>query len=95
MIESYISVSINFYPKFKWIESIHVGHKHGKPVGTGLLNQLSIQGTDLKNQPIVSSCVTHIFPFCGYFKDQEEICFNPTSWHLVTYNFYEVINIDR
>ena len=45
MIESYISVSINFYPKFKWIESIHVGHKHGKPVGTGLLNQLSIQGT--------------------------------------------------
>ena len=42
---------------------------------------------DLKNQPIVSSCVTHILLFCGYFKGQEEICFNPTSWHLVTYNF--------
>ena len=42
---------------------------------------------DLKNQPIVSSCVTHILPFCGYFKGQEVICFNPTSWHLVTYNF--------
>ena len=42
---------------------------------------------DLKNQPIVSSCVTDILPFCSYFKGQEEICFNPTSWHLVTYNF--------
>ena len=42
---------------------------------------------DLKNRPIVSSCVTHILPFCCYFKGQEEICFNPTSWHLVTYNF--------
>ena len=42
---------------------------------------------DLKNQPIVSSCVTHILPFYGYFKGQEHICFNPTSWHLVTYNF--------
>ena len=50
---------------------------------------------DLKNQPTVSSCVTHILPFCGYFKGQEEICFNPTSWHLVTYTFYEVINFDR
>ena len=39
---------------------------------------------DLKNQPIVSSCVTHILPLCGYFKGQEQICFNPTSWHLVT-----------
>ena len=26
---------------------------------------------DLKNQPIVSSCVTHILAFCGYFKGQE------------------------
>ena len=42
---------------------------------------------DLKNQPIGSSCVTHIFPFCGCFKVQEQIGFNPTSWHLVTYNF--------
>ena len=42
---------------------------------------------DLKNQPIGSSCVTHILPFCGYFKGQEQIGFNPTSWHLVTYNF--------
>ena len=42
---------------------------------------------DLKNQPIGSSCVTHILPFCSYFKGQEQICFNPTSWHLVTYNF--------
>ena len=42
---------------------------------------------DLKNQPIVSSCLTHILPFCGYFKGQEQISFNPTSWHLVTYNF--------
>ena len=42
--------------------------------------------SDLKNQTIVSSCVTHILPSCGYFKGQEEICFNPTSWHLVTYN---------
>ena len=41
---------------------------------------------DLKNQPIVSSCVTHIWAFCNYFKGQEQICFNPTSWHLVTYN---------
>ena len=39
---------------------------------------------DLKNQPIESLCVTRILPFCGYFKEQ--ICFNPTSWHLVTYN---------
>ena len=43
--------------------------------------------SELKNQPIVSSCVTHILQFCGYFKGQEEICFNPTSWHLLTYNF--------
>ena len=43
--------------------------------------------SDLKNQTIVSSCVTHILPSCGYFKGQEQICFNPTSWHLVTYNF--------
>ena len=50
---------------------------------------------DLKNQPIVLSCVTHILAFCGYFKGQEQICFNPTSWHLVTYNFYQVINFDR
>ena len=42
---------------------------------------------DLKNQPTGSTCVTHILPFCGYFKGQEQICFNPTSWHLVTYNF--------
>ena len=27
---------------------------------------------DLKNLPIVSSCVTHILPFCGYFKGQEK-----------------------
>ena len=43
--------------------------------------------SDLKNQTIVSSCVTHTLPSCGYFKGQEQICFNPTSWHLVTYNF--------
>ena len=43
--------------------------------------------SDLKNQTIVSSCVTHILPSCGIFKGQEQICFNPTSWHLVTYNF--------
>ena len=43
--------------------------------------------SDLKNETIVSSCVTHILPSCGYFKGQEQICFNPTSWHLVTYNF--------
>ena len=43
--------------------------------------------SDVKNQTIVSSCVTHILPSCGYFKGQEQICFNPTSWHLVTYNF--------
>ena len=43
--------------------------------------------SDLKNQTIVSSCVTHIWPSCSYFKGQEQICFNPTSWHLVTYNF--------
>ena len=49
---------------------------------------------DLKNQPIGSSCVTHILPFCGYCKGQEQIGFNPTSWHLVTYNFYEVISCD-
>ena len=42
--------------------------------------------SDLKNQTI-SSCVTLILPSCGYFKGQEQICFNPTSWHLVTYNF--------
>ena len=42
---------------------------------------------DLKNQPIGSSCVTHILPFYGYFKGQEHTVFNPTSWHLVTYNF--------
>ena len=48
---------------------------------------LFIDGSDLKNQTIVSSCVTHILPSCGYFKGQEQICFNPTSWHLVTYNF--------
>ena len=34
---------------------------------------------DLKNQPFGSLCVTHILPFCGYFKGQEQICFNPTS----------------
>ena len=44
---------------------------------------------DLKNQPIVSSCVTHILPFCSYFKGQEQICFNPTKWHLVTCNFLQ------
>ena len=42
---------------------------------------------DLKNQPVGSSCVTHILPFYGYFKGQEQTGFNPTSWHLVTYNF--------
>ena len=55
------------------------------------LTQVSIKVpyllSDLKNQTIVSSCVTHILPSCGYFKGQEQICFNPTSWHLVTYNF--------
>ena len=39
------------------------------------------------NQPVGSLCVTHILPFCGYFKGQEQTVFNPTSWHLVTYNF--------
>ena len=43
--------------------------------------------SDLKDQTIVLSCVTHILLSCGYFKGQEQICFNPTSWHLVTYNF--------
>ena len=43
--------------------------------------------SNLKNQTIVSSCVTHILPSCSYFKGQEQICFNPTSWHLVTCNF--------
>ena len=42
---------------------------------------------DLKNQPIVSLSVTHILQFYGYFKGQEQFGFNPTSWHLVTYNF--------
>ena len=42
---------------------------------------------DLKNQPVVLLCVTHILPFCGYFKGQEQFGFNPTSWHLVTYKF--------
>ena len=42
---------------------------------------------DLKNQPVGLSCVTRILPFCGYFKGQEQIDVNPTSWHLVTYNF--------
>ena len=51
---------------------------------SGKLNLLA----DLKNQPIGLSCVTHILPFCGYFKGQEQICFNPTNWHLVTYNFF-------
>ena len=46
----------------------------------------------LKNQTIVSSCATHILPSCGYFKGQEKIRFNPTSWHLVT---YQVINFGR
>ena len=41
----------------------------------------------LKNQPIGSLCVTHILALCSYFKGQEQIGFNPTSWHLVTYNF--------
>ena len=50
-------------------------------------HKLVIFLSDLKNQTIVSSCVTHILPSCGYFKGQEQICFNPTSWHLVTYNF--------
>ena len=54
-----------------------------KVEGCQYINLLS----DLKNQTIVSSCVTHILPSCGYFKGQEQICFNPTSWHLVTYNF--------
>ena len=31
-------------------------------------------------------CNTH-FAICGYLKGQEQICFNPTSLHLVTYNF--------
>ena len=33
----------------------------------------SIFLSDLKNQTIVSSCVTHILPSCGYFKGQEQI----------------------
>ena len=41
---------------------------------------------DLKNQPTGSSCVTHILALYGYFKGQEQIGFNSTSWHLVTYN---------
>ena len=41
---------------------------------------------DWKNQPIGLLCVTHILQFCGYFKGQEQFGFNPTSWHLVTYN---------
>ena len=28
---------------------------------------------DLKNQPIGSSCITHIFPFCGCFKVQKKL----------------------
>ena len=28
---------------------------------------------DLNNQPVGSSCVTHILPYCGYFKGQEQI----------------------
>ena len=66
----------------------------GRKVATARLSQAKIQATigitllsDLKNQTIVSSCVTHVLPSCGYFKGQEQICFNPTSWHLVTYNF--------
>ena len=42
---------------------------------------------DVKNQPIGSSCVTHVLAFCSYFKGREQTFFNPTSWHLVTYNF--------
>ena len=42
---------------------------------------------DLKNRPTRSLCGTHILAFCGYFKGQEQAFFNPTSWHLVTYNF--------
>ena len=63
----------------------------GQQVHKKILNYLAIHSTtllsDLKNRTIVSSCVTHILPSCGYFKGQEQICFNPTSWHLVTYNF--------
>ena len=63
--------------------------KYEKVATKSSKNEMLIFGllADLKNQPIVSSFVTHILPFCGYFKGQEEICFNPTSWHLVTYNF--------
>ena len=33
---------------------------------------ISILLADLKNQLMESSCVTHILPFCGYFKGQEQ-----------------------
>ena len=46
---------------------------------TMMSSRILILLADLKNQPIGSSCATHILPFCGYFKGQEQICFNPTS----------------
>ena len=40
---------------------------------------LAVLLADLKNQPKGSSCITHILPFCGYFKGQEQTVFYPTS----------------
>ena len=51
------------------------------------MNEYSSLLADLKNRPIGSSSVTHILQFCGYFNGQKQFGFNPTSWHLVTYNF--------
>ena len=78
---------INWYINFTltpvwWIVLHFVLKFH--PVPVQYVNYLL---ADLKNQPIVSLSITHILQFCSYFKGQEQFGFNPTSWHLVTYNF--------
>ena len=52
------------HPCFSYIVLVaclgKVGHSAGAPLGAHVLNSKG-----LKNQPIGSSCVTHILQFCG------------------------------
>ena len=70
----------------KWIDSHASKQQHAYERTRIQITEPRSRVLLLKNQPIGSLCVTHILPFCGYFKGQEQVCFNPTSWPLVTYN---------
>ena len=63
----------------KWIDSHANKQQHAYERTQIQITEPRSRVLLLKNQPIGSLCVTHILPFCGYFKGQEQVCFNPTS----------------